>query len=272
MALDSTLFAVDVPAGTYTEGQIIQMKAIAGPAIVRDGYGPGKLKRIQTGQIGVGTVFGRIWVQNSDWIDPVGNSPGWMTSATALSDDSSCVQLGDDCEMQPNSGWNCYVEIISGGSPTRGTSFFALIDIDYPKISAITDPQKMIGIPTTIKTKSATGTKYVAGALTTASWAVLNVDFLKAGFKYALQKLETEPGDTLCGFVAISGAAGMGGLSRIVPFNGNSSGGIRTHITYSSILTKGPMDIKTLTFDTSITENVSNFSQVLMFDWVKKSV
>ena len=61
MALDSSLFAAQIPAGTYAIGDRIPLVCIRGPAVVRSGYGTALLKKIFT--VGTAAPF-KIVVKN----------------------------------------------------------------------------------------------------------------------------------------------------------------------------------------------------------------
>ena len=49
MAIDTSLFAADIPAGTYAVGDVVNLACIDGPANVRSGRGAAKLKPIIAG-------------------------------------------------------------------------------------------------------------------------------------------------------------------------------------------------------------------------------
>lgn len=268
MAIDSTLFLADIPAGSYAAGDIIQLSVHTGPAVVRDGYGTGVLKRIYTAIMS--TASGalsnwRIFVQNSDWIDPMVNGPGFFNDPIGYDDDSACVQSGNNCPLAPNSGWRVWAECISTVTTTVANSMCAVIDIDYPKVSSVADPAAAIGYPTSIiQTVPNVGVNAI-GSSATSAWSGMNVDFFKAGYKYLLQKIGASSGGA--GFVQLSNAAGMGGLSRIVPST-SSNTAKKWKISYSSSLTKGPMDVRCLLFGASAsTTNID-----LTFDFVKRRV
>lgn len=271
MAIDSSLFAADIPAGTYTTGQIIPLGNIAGPANVRSGRGAAVLKNIFSGAIinsGSYPSF-RVHVRNSDWVDEVLNLPSELKSTdTGFDPDSGQNQIGHDCELTANSGWQVYGEVVGGATSTNAMSLFTLIDIDYPSVSAVQNPSNAIGVPTSIPFDKAAAVVNAAGAMTAATWQVENVDYFKAGYKYCLEKVEmvgAVNGAPLAGFVAFANAAGMGGLQRIIPLNTNSEA-IRYPIRYASTLVKGPMDVKTMFFAaTAGTENV-----FMSHDFVKR--
>lgn len=245
MAIDSTLFAADIPAGTYAVGDVVQLGCIDGPANVRSGRGAAKLKTIVCGQFGSATPFWKIHVKNSDWIDDVESFAGVIyQQPTVFADESGAVQNGHDCELTQNSGWQVWAECVVAGTPTGANSIFALIDIDYPQVGGVTDPKKAVGYPTSIPYTKGSISIPTYGSLTTTPWVTENIDYLKAGYKYVLDAVELGcSAANTAGFVAFSNAAGMGGLTRIIPVTANISG-IRHSIKYSSILVKGPMDVK----------------------------
>lgn len=266
MAIDSTLFVTDVPAGSYTKGQIIELKVHTGPSVVRDGYGVGILKKVYSAIMS--TASGalsdwRVFFQNSDWIDPMANGPGFFNDPLGYDDESACVQAGNDCPLAPNSGWRVWAECMGDVTTTAPNSIVGLIDIDYPKVSAVANPSAMIGYPTSIVQPLGTVGVNAIGSSESATWSGINVDFFKAGFRYLLQKIGLSGGGT--GFIQLSNAAGMGGLSRIVP---TSSSNVvkKWKVSYSSALSKGPMDVKALLFAAS----AGNSSPALTFDFVKR--
>lgn len=249
MAIDSTLFAVDLPVGSYTAGDILPMGVIYGPANVRSGRGTAKLKRIFSGLLASNGTIWRIHVKNSDWIDEAINFTGYLDQTTCMDVHSGMCQFGNDDDLTPNSGWQVYAECVQGATSTVASSLFALIDIDYPQVSAITDPDKLQGTPTSINVDIAGCPVNANGSMTTSTWKTINVDYLKAGYQYCLQEISVT-GAISTGFVALSNAAGMGGLSRVIPVNAISSA-IRTTIEYASKLVKGPMDVSVLLFAAS---------------------
>ena len=249
MAIDSTLFAADIPAGTYAVGDVVQLGCIDGPANVRSGRGNAKLKTISVGQLASSTPYWKIHVKNSDWIDEV-QSFAAVLGPTSFDDESGGVQGGHDCNLTPNSGWQVWAECVTGGSPTAGNSIYALIDIDYPEVGGVTNPKAAVGFPTSISYNVASVSVDAIGGLTTAKWESQSVDYFKAGYRYVLDAVELAYGSTVVGFIAFSNAAGMGGLTRIIPIISNIAA-IRYSVKYSSILLKGPMDVKTKLFQTA---------------------
>lgn len=272
--IDSTLFGADLPAGTYTKGDKIQLKCVSGPANVRSGRGAAILKNITSGMLGsiAGSVtLWRISVKNSDWIDTADNFTAVINAATALDVRSGCNNFGHDCDLTPNSNWVVEAECLFTITTTIANSIFALIDVDYPQVSSIINPAKLKGNPTAIVHDSTTETANAAGSLTTAAWSVRNVDVFKAGYKYALDKVENITDGATVGFLSICNAAGMAGLARIIPIVSNAEA-IKQTIDYASVLVKGPMDIKTMYFDNNTGAGFSIPAAYMILDYVKVRV
>ena len=273
MAIDSSLFGADIPAGTYAAGDVVQLKNIAGPAVVRSGRGAAILKRITVGILGDATAATSHWkirVKNSDWIDPATSLTTPLTSVVSMDERSGNCQSGCDCPLTPNSSWTVEAECTIGTTTTVANSIFALIDTDYPSVSSITDPDRLQGIPTSLEHTNASTAGNALGTLTSAAWQVFNEDIFKAGYEYALQKMEmTGRNYALAGFVSLANAAGMGGLQRIIPIC-NVPGTIKNTIEYATKLQKGPMDIKYMMFTNSGT-SVTDHATIVM-DFVKRRV
>lgn len=267
MAIDSSLFVADIPAGTYAVGDIVPLKCIAGPSVVRSGRGAAILKKILTVSINNIAPNWRIHVKNSDWIDEVVNFAGQLNQATVLDDKSGCVQTGHDNNLTPNSSWEVYAECILAATSSADNTLAALIDIDYPSVSAVTDPTKLVGSPTTIDYDVPSVAAVVIGNGENATWISENVDYFKAGYQYCLNHVEATVtgGTVLGGFVAFSNAAGMGGLQRIIPVN-SSINTIRYTVGYASTLQKGPMDIKMMLFAAS----AATVNVFMCHDFVKR--
>ena len=266
MAIDSSLFAADLPAGTYAVGDTVPLVCVHGPTNVRSGRGSAILKRIFSGMLVANNTVWRIHVKNSDWIDEAVNYSGYLDLTTCMDTHSGMCQFGNDAALTPNSAWQVYAECVEGATSTVASSLFALLDIDYPQVSAITDPDKLQGIPTSILMDVAGAPINSHGTMTSSAWKVINVDYLKAGYQYCLQEISVR-GTFACGFVAMSNAAGMGGLSRIVPVNASASA-IRATIEYASKLVKGPMDVGLFLFNTTAaTANIT-----MIHDYVKRAV
>ena len=267
MAIDTTLFAADIPAGTYAAGDMIPLACIDGPANVRSGRGAAKLKSIVCAQLAQQAPYFRVHVKNSDWIDEattICGALGGGGQTTVLDDESGSVQKGHDCNLTPNSGWQVYAEVIIGGTSTTANSVFTLVDIDYPEVGGVTDPRQAVGSPTSINFDIASMTSQAYGAMVGSSWVSQSVDYFKAGYKYVLDAAEIG-GSSAVFFLAFSNAAGMGGLTRIIPITSNSNA-IRYSIKYSSILLKGPMDIKVKAFQAT----AGTISAFMVHDYVKQ--
>lgn len=254
MAIDVSVFGADLPAGTYAAGDVIALDCVDGPAVVRSGRGAALLKRmtsfILTNQSGSYTAW-KVKIKNSDWIDPATSITAALAAATTLDRRTSAIAAGHDCPLTPNSSWQVEAECVAGGTTTVANSIAAVIEVDYPQVSAITEPDRLVGIPASIEYDKTGVTVNAPGSLTTSQWDVVNVDVFKAGFQYALEKLELISRSTgVVGFIALSNAAGMGGLTRIIPICNNSDN-IRPLIEYASSLVKGPMDIKYKLFNNS---------------------
>lgn len=245
MAIDTSLYVGQIPAGTYAAGDKIPMSCIRGPAIVRDGYGKAILKRITT--IADATAISgyfKVTIKNSNWVDEMSNPEIAASSAeTVLSPQSSSVQQGQELPLVPNSGWEIYATCLSAVTTTAAADIFTLIDIDYPSVAAIEDPKKVVGYPVTID-DNYTVTPTAAGAGATMAWTTINIDKFKAGNKYLLTEASFSAfASASLGFMSISGAAGQAGLERIIPCRAGASSGLRYPIDYATPLVKGPMNL-----------------------------
>ena len=271
--IDSTLFIAKIPAGTYAAGDRVQLNVKDGPSVVRSGRGAAILKRIigltLSSASGVNS-FWRIHIKNSDWIDDAIVTAGDLSAAAVLDQHSGAIRIGNDTQLIANSSWQVWAECMYGGTTTVDNSLACLIDVDYPQVSSITDPDALIGIPASIEFTAA-GIAYTApGDMDIATWNTFNVDFLKAGYQYALQEIgmfSSSSGGGPRGFVKISNAAGMGGLSRIVPV-ATEAANIRQTIQYATLLVKGPMDVSYMMFKSTGTTSTTTVETV--FDFVKR--
>ena len=266
MAIDSSLFAFDLPAGTYNAGDTFQMSCIDGPSLVRSGRGTAVLKQMMVGRLANVNGTFRIHIKNSDWIDECTSLPSYINNTTAFDDHSGLIQFGCDNVLTQNSGWSVYLECLATVTTAADDSFFALIDVDYPAVSAVTDPDNITGIPTSIEYDVSNIAVNQYGSLTTAAWNVQNVDYFKAGYVYCLQAVELVGSGMVDGFLAFSSASGMGGLQRIVPLSINTAA-IRQKIRYASKLVKGPMDVKIKVFNTT----AGTGTAWMCHDYVKKA-
>jgi len=268
--IDSSLFGITLPAGTYSVGDVVQLNLKDGPGVVRSGRGSAMLKRAVGGFLSeksTGLTFWKIHVKNSDWIDDIQVLTTSLGDATTLDQHSGAVRIGNNTDLTPNSSWEVWAECIMGGTTTTANSLFALIDIDYPQVSSIIDPDALKGIPASLDYTFSSG-NIVAPDINAATWQTVNIDILKAGYQYALQEIATFTGSTgggPRGFVKISNAAGMGGLSRIVPVS-SAPAAIKQTIQYASLLVKGPMDLSVMLFnDTTATTTI-----LVLLDFVKR--
>lgn len=269
--IDTTLFGVDLPVGTYTKGDVIELKCIAGPNTVRSGRGAANLKMVNSGfLLGAGArSMWKISIKNSDWIDPLENISGQLSEPATLDVRSGCNNFGHNCPLTPNSGWTVTAECLDTVTTTIANSLYALIDVDYPQVASIINPENLQGFPTAIDHAIPNATLAGAGTLTTTGWFKQSVDYMKAGYVYALDKLESFSGLGFVGFVSLENAAGMGGLCRIVPVC-SAVEAIKQTIDYASSITKGPMTIGTLLFSNS--GSATNDDVLLIFDYVKRKL
>ena len=272
MAIDSSLFMADIPAGTYAAGDKVELTIKAGPSVVRSGRGAALMKRVTVGQVGNVTGSGSAWrisIKNSDWVDPMTSVTVSLFDLTALDERNGAIQRGNDCPLTPNSSWVVEATCAYATTTTVDNTIFAILDIDYPSVAAIVDPDALPGIPTTIEYVTPAAVNGNAlGTSTAATWNVFNSDIFKAGYEYALQKMEFT-GIAAAGFIALSNAAGMGGLTRIIPISPQSAS-IKNKIEYATKLVKGPMDIQFMLFANSGTASTGTVD--LLLDFVKRKV
>lgn len=265
MAIDTSMFGLNLPAATYTSGDVLTLANIRGPAIVRDGYGDAYLKRIICG-LSRGSanakVTGHVIVKNSNWVDEVANMAG-ISSPIMLAENSSNIQRGHDCRLTPNSGWSVQFVVDETVTTTVDNDLFCLVDVDYPKVQAVRNPREAAGTPMSIIRKD-TITSAAFGTIASAAWTTYNVDFLKAGYRYLLTELGLYASGGGLGFISISGAAGQQGLERIIPLVADNSY-MRYLLDYSTPLVKGPMNLNYLL----ITSTSGSVSTVAEIDWVK---
>lgn len=266
MAIDTTLFAAPVPAGTYAIGDRINLGVIRGPAIVRDGYGPATLKRI-VALASNGNIPVSIHIKNSNWVDDLSNIAIDATNDTALSKESSSTQSGQECALVPNSGWEVYAIVIAAVTTTAPYDLFALIDVDYPRVAAVQNPQNVDGFPITIEFNNTISHTITAeGSSNAAVWDSFNVDVFKAGSKYLMTQAGFRDLTSRCGFMSISGAAGQAGLERIIPVkSGPGITGMKFLLDYSTPLVKGPMNLNLMSVGTAGTATA-----YVYMDYVKK--
>ena len=263
MAIDSVLFMADIPAGTVAVGDTFTMQAVDGSPNVRAGRGAALLKRCVSFKVGATGALFVVDMINSDWIDPVTNEAP-TTSNTTMDRRTGAYQSGNDCPLTQNSTFTCTARCVIAGTATAGT-IMHIVEIDYPQVSSIIDPDTLPGIPTSISMQGVAVTEAAAGSGIAAAWTSVNTDFFKAGYEYALQKVSAYGGSTNAAmFISISNAAGMGGLQRIIPVV-NSPDSIRAIVEYASKLQKGPMEVKVKAIGTAQSDSVG-----VIFDFVKR--
>lgn len=266
MAIDSSMFALNLPVGTYTAGDVLPMKIIRGPAIVRDGYGRAYLKRFIAGIVrgASGSVIrGHVVVKNSNWVDEMANIAAPM-GYVSLAENSSNINRGHDAPLVPNSGWEVKFIIDETVTTTVANDVFCLLDIDYPQVQAVQNPRAAPGDPVTIM-RNDTIVSGASGSIESAPWNTKNVDFLKAGYRYLLAELGTYASGGFIGFVSISQAAGQQGLERIIPTIPNEPANMRYLLDYSTPLVKGPMNLNFLV----LTASAASLTIITEIDWVK---
>lgn len=264
MAIDTSLWAVDIAAGSVSAGDVFELTCTDGPAVVRSGRGAAILKRISSFKSAAGGVPFKMYFVNSDWIDPVINEVA-PASNTTFDRRTGAYQSGNNCPLTPNSSWRVYAVAMAAGTATAGT-LYGMIDIDYPSVSSIVDPDVIPGIPTTIEINDSVPA-IAPGSFVGAGWSGGSQDIFKAGYEYALQKISSGYGAQDLLFVKLSNAAGMGGLSRIVPLYTDTVS-IRSVVEYASKLVKGPMDIQVK----YVTSSTGTMALALFLDFVKRRV
>lgn len=264
MAIDSSLFICDIPAQAYSVGDIIPLKCVRGPEVIRSGYGSALLKRITVGRMGeADSVVFDVHIRNSNWIDDV-ISVAPPAQLTSFDENSTQVQDGHNCPMQVNSSWYIYAKCIFAGTVASASSIFALIDIDYPSVANVADPRAEQGFPTSIELDMTTVANSVGSLSGGVGVSTVNVDILKAGYRYLLSDVYVRaPSNGSVAFLSISGAAGQNGLERIIPIFTTNSAALRFPVTYATPLVKGPFNINLIT-----TGGAS--AAFVQFDWVKR--
>lgn len=260
------MFVGVVPVGTYTAGEVIPLNVKLGPSSVRDGYGTAILKGVYTGGLNTDVIKVETVVQNSNQIDPIINSPNELNNTLGVSIDGTGYQAGHDCPLDVNSTWTVYAKVVKGGTTTKAFGLYAIIEIDYPSVGSVADPRHEQGTPMSIEMDK-TVTVFAPGSIDTATWNIYNIDNFKPGFRYLLEKIGvTFPGGVGgFGFVAFSGAAAQNGLTRIIPFSANIAA-VAEQVTYSSVLTKGPMDVRFMVFGSSAGSDTAH----LVTDYIRR--
>ncbi len=266
MAIDTSLFGANLPVGTYTAGDVITLKNLRGPAIVRDGYGAAYLKRMISGIVrgtSAAKITGHVVVKNSNWVDEMANIAA-PVSAVALAENSTNIQRGHDCKLTANSGWEVKFIVDETVTTTSANDVFCLLDVDYPQVQAVMNPRTAPGAPVTVVRNDSVSAAII-GSIETASWTTYNIDILKAGYRYLLTEMGAYSATVGVGFVSISQAAGQQGLERIIPCIPGDTGHMRYLLDYSTPLVKGPMNLNYMML-ASAAGTISVLSEI---DWVK---
>ena len=239
MAVDSMLYQISLPAGSYTAGSKAPMALIRGPTVVRDGCGTPRLVKIITFADNNG-VNVDVHVKNGQWNDEIINAAPTV-SAMIFDENSHAIQKGGNLELVKNSGFDVSIEHMVSVTTTAAVDIFCQIDIDYDGYPAIDNPRDEYGFPMSIE-MSQTITNTALGA--PLVFSSINVDIFKAGYKYLLTDAFFDALGVSCnaGFISITNAAGQGGLERLVPVY-PSQGGLSFNLDKSVPLTKGPMTI-----------------------------
>lgn len=275
MAVDTTLFMADIPAGTYAAGDKVVLNVKSGPAVVRDGYGQPILKDVCSGVL-VRSYSGekiqmRFYIQNQNWNDPIINGPSAIDNDFAFNDDARGLNKGSDCPLQVNSGWTVVGEFLVGITTTVAQSVFCTIDIDYPSVGAVKDPMQETGVPASIVYDFDNYNTITNGTSSTATWSVINVDKFKAGARYLMSKMSLAVYNSSgggVGFIAISGGASMAGLRRIIPINTNTTS-VGKRVNYTTVETKGPVNFELMFFSAS-TVQLTGVTMQATVDYVKR--
>lgn len=269
--IDSALYTANINAGTSVSvGDIIPLVLHTGSATVRQGYGQPVLKKITTGSVShqaTGKPVFEYFVQNSNWIDPMINGSNVLWSASALVDNSTGIQSGQDCPLEPNSTWQVYAKCIVAGAYTdAGESLACLIDIDYPIVASIVNPATETGTPCSIARNQ---TVTLVGVGSTPVFSFESVDNLKPAFRYLKTKVSvTNSQSGSVGFLATRNGATMSGLCQIVPWC-SSSTFLSMPMPYAVIETKGSVDVGLMGWDTGTGATVSAH---IITDYVKKAI
>lgn len=272
--IDTMLYFADIPAGTYAVGDEITLNLKSGPAVVRDGLGQPVLKDINTGlifkNIGNGSkIMLNYEIQNQNWNDPVYNGTANLDDIAYFSEESRGVQTGNDCPLMVNSAFTVKAIVKQAITTTVDTTAFCSIDIEYPNIAGVQDPQKETGTPMSIEYQFENYTTNLCGTGASALWVPISVDKFKAGYRYLMQKLSvcTEGSGVVAGFLAISGGASMGGLRRIIPIS-SYSGALSKRLKYASVEVKGPVTLEALFFIDGTAATTANLDVIA--DYVKR--
>lgn len=266
--IDTMVFVADLAADTYTAGDAIAFTQIAGPTVVRDGLGTATLKAINSGALYYASDFKpniRFIVKNSNWNDPIKNGPSALSDATALLENSTGYQSGNDCVLQVNSAFEVSAEWFQTTTTTQANTVFVTIDIEYSALTGVQDPRAEVGTPCTIDYEFSSVPSMTMGDCENATWTEVSFDSFKAGYRYLLQKVSLQVSTgTAYGFLKISGGASMGGLVRIIPI-ASLCAAVGKTITYTAPEVKGPFSMGLMLLNGSGTADVT-----VTCDYVKR--
>lgn len=262
MAIDSMLYHATIAAGTYTTGQVINMNLVRGPSVVRDGCGTAKLKKIVTfinNSPGVAMPIS-VSVLNGNWNDPVIN-PAPNFSSVSFQNGKS-VQKGGNCELVVNSGFTVTAKIMNGNTSTSAVDVFCLIDIDYSSYPSVENPEDQDGTPCSIQFGRTIPYTAVGNA---PAWSSESMDIFKAGYRYLLTGafMDALTAAAAVGFISITGAAGQGGLERIIPLITDAAY-LGVDLIASTPMTKGPMTVNYAVY------GVANTAVDVQLDFIKR--
>jgi len=269
--IDTMLYRAILPAGNYTAGQVVDLALFDGPSVVRDGYGKAVLKKIFTVSDNGAPAGGYVTVKNQNWIDTVANilsSSSGNSGYGILSEDGPAIQSGGDLELQPNSSF--IVQYVNPVAVTLGADIdiFCQIDIDFPEVAAVANPQNEKGTPMSIVRTDAFN---VFAFGTAATWTTYSVDQFKAGYRYLLAQVgaNIHSGSSTnvnLMFVKLHGTAQQNGLAQIIPIIPRVSGTNRFHLDYSVPMVKGPMQISYIGFATAAAADAATVE----FDYIRR--
>lgn len=260
MAVDSMLYQVSFPAGTYAAGAKGSLTLIRGPSVVRDGCGTPRLVKIFTAANASG-LNPVVHIKNAQWNDEIINPAPVMTD-TALSKHAVTMQKGGDLELVKNSSFDVTYELLEAATTTAPVDVVCQIDIDYDAYPSVKDPYDESGFPMSIELGETITATAIGAPLT---FDTFNVDIFKAGYKYLLTGayFDSMGVASVLGFISITGAAGQGGLERLIPVFPSVSG-IRYDLDASTPLMKGPMNINLGVFA------AANVTADVQFDFIRR--
>jgi hypothetical protein len=254
MAIDTQVFYATLAPGTYPANVPIPMTAIVGSGTVRSGFGPARLKRITRLATTIGGSAGDIPIsfQNSSWDQPLfGVTPAagvGVASSNSLLDEHA--SLTTDCNSAPlalNSVNTVTIvpqtaiTILAGNA----TDVYVLVDIDYPNIGSVVDPDALTGFPqSNQKAISAVGTIIGSGPVVFQPQG--SFDDLKDNRGYFIKDVSLiSPISTInfpFAFVKIYNASSQRGLVRVIPIP-QANYAIKYRIKYIDQMVKGPYNI-----------------------------